>query len=135
MDSTRKSGTPPLDIRRAAAQECAAIEADLERLKALFNDAADQLLSSFHEVAQLEAQTERGGEESARVAGALSKAVTALQFQDLATQLAGHAQSRLLSLESCLLKLCGETGEGPSLESRPQPVGQAEMKAGNVELF
>jgi hypothetical protein len=123
-----------LENGRSAAQECAAIEADLERLKAIVNDAAGRLLGSFNEFADLEAGTARKLEERERIQQAISAAVTALQFQDMATQLTGHAQRRLLALESCLRVMCGDPGES-ELAAQPQPVRQAEMSAGSVDLF
>jgi len=119
---------------RTAAQECAAIEADLERLKTLVNDAAGRLMGSFNEFAQLEQQAKRNNEERQRIESAIGTAVTALQFQDMATQLTGHAQRRLVALESCLRTLYGEASSAVLLE-HPQPVRQAEMSSGSIDLF
>jgi hypothetical protein len=134
MDQNQANPAGLAEGGRTAAQECAAIEADLERLKALVNDAAGRLLGSFNEIVTLEPQTERKLEERARVQQAISVAVTALQFQDMATQLTGHAQRRLLALESCLRALSGD-GSGAPLAEQSQPVRQAEMSAGSVDLF
>lgn len=131
-NSTSDSTVP--EMGRTAAQECAAIEADLERLKALVNDAAGRLLGSFNEFASLEQQTNRNLEERVRIQSAIGTAVTALQFQDMATQLTGHAQRRLAALESCLRSLYGEAASGVLVE-HPQPVRQAEMSAGSIDLF
>lgn len=122
------------DDGRTAAQECAAIEADLERLKALVNDAAGRLLGSFNEIARLEQLAKRSADESERMATAIGTAVTALQFQDMATQLTGHAQRRLVALENCLRSLYGEA-VAATLTEHPQPVRQAEMSAGSIDLF
>ncbi len=122
------------DAGRTAAQECAAIEADLERLKALVNDAAGRLLGSFHEFVELEQQARRNAQERERIASAIGTAVTALQFQDMATQLTGHAQRRLAALETCLRALYGGAA-GAALPDHPQPVRQAEMSAGSIDLF
>jgi len=101
------------EVGRTVAQECAAIEADLERLKKLVNDAAGRLL--------------------------IGSAITALQFQDMATQLTGHAQRRLSALEECLRTLYAEVPVGGVsagiLIQQSQPVRQAEMSAGSVDLF
>lgn len=131
-NSTSDSKVP--EMGRTAAQECAAIEADLERLKALVNDAAGRLLGSFNEFASLEQQANRKLEERLRIQSAIGTAVTALQFQDMATQLTGHAQRRLAALESCLRSLYGEASGGALVE-HPQPVRQAEMSAGSIDLF
>jgi len=135
MTENRTSGEADFsESGRAAAQECAAIEADLERLKALVNDAAGRLLGSFNEFATLEDGTIRNDEARERIASAIGSAVTALQFQDMATQLTGHAQRRLAALESCLRALYGEGSVGGLLD-HPQPVRQAEMTSGSIDLF
>ena len=134
MTEDQATPAPSLDNGRTAAQECAAIEADLERLKALVNDAAGRLLGSFNEIVDLEAHTPRNLEERERARQAIAAAVTALQFQDMATQLTGHAQRRLLALENCLRSTYGED-LGAALLAHEQPVRQAEMSAGSVDLF
>ena len=129
------TGEPPLpDSGRDAAQECAALEADLERLKTIVNDAAGRLLGSFNEFVELEQQANRNSEERERIASAIGTAVTALQFQDMATQLTGHAQRRLAALESCLRSLYGD-GVGAGYFEHSQPVRQSEMSAGSIDLF
>ena len=119
---------------RNAAQECAAIEADLERLKTLVNDAAGRLLGSFNEIVALEDQACRNPEQRQRIDSAIGTAVTALQFQDMAIQLTGHAQRRLVALENCLRTMNGG-GSGDGLLEHSQPVRQSEMTAGSVDLF
>lgn len=116
-----------------AAQECALIEADLERLKALINDAGDRLLVSFNQVAALVPALSADETQRAQVDQAVYAAVTALQFQDMATQLTGHAQRRLSVLEERLRSLSEEAARG--LQTMPQPVRQAEMTAGSIDLF
>lgn len=134
MTAKLASGSPFSEAGRDAAQECAAIEADLERLKALFNDAAGLLLGSFNEFADLELQTSRNLEERKRIESAMVSAVTALQFQDIATQLTQHAQRRLAALETCLRSLYGEA-PGQRILEHPQPVRQTEMRSGSIDLF
>lgn len=129
---TREPSLP--DDGRNAAQECAAIEADLERLKTLVNDAAGRLLGSFNEFVALEDAACRNSEQRQRIESAIGTAVTALQFQDMATQLTGHAQRRLAALETCLRTLYGGGASGGLLEGA-QPVRQSEMSAGSVDLF
>jgi hypothetical protein len=75
------------------AQECALIEADLERLKALINDAGERLMISFNQVASMLPAMDFDARQRAQVNEAVRAAVTALQFQDMATQLTGHAQN------------------------------------------
>jgi hypothetical protein len=119
---------------RLAAQECAAIEADLSRLNSLVNDAAQRLLASFRVFADLEAETPREAEQRRAASDAIQSAVTALQFHDMATQLTGHAQRRLLEIERYLRQACGDAGGALAVQVA-QPVGQSEMSAGSVDLF
>jgi hypothetical protein len=117
-----------------AAQECALIEADLERLKALINDAGERLLISFNQVAAVLPALAATDSQRMQVSEAVHAAVTALQFQDMATQLTGHAQRRLSVLEERLNT--PSDGAARSLQMiHPHPVRQAEMTAGSIDLF
>lgn len=121
------------NVQRAAL-ECNAIAADLERLKTMIADAGDQLLASFNVVSALAPKPARNDEEQRRLAGAVTSAITALQFQDMANQLTSHAQRRLAKLHEAL----GQLSEGvdPLLATtRMQPVRQAGMGAGAIDLF
>jgi hypothetical protein len=117
-----------------AAQECALIEADLERLKALINDAGERLLISFNQVASVLPTLAVTEVQRTQVIEAVHAAVTALQFQDMATQLTGHAQGRLSVLEERLRCLSDEAARGLQM-THPHPVRQVEMKAGSIDLF
>src|SRR5690606_36424057 len=74
---------------------------DLERLQRLLDDACLALIDGFHSSAgQLSSVIDRGHEitpELQEVRHKLFKAVTALQFQDMATQLIAHTSKRLQS--------------------------------------
>jgi predicted nucleic acid-binding Zn-ribbon protein len=118
---------------RGAAQECAAIADDLERLKTLIADAGDRLLSSFNQVGALTPELSGTDDTRLQLREAISSAVTALQFQDMATQLTAHAQRRLNALEDCLRSLSEEAAL--TLTVRAQPVRQAEMSSGAIDLF
>jgi hypothetical protein len=117
-----------------AAQECALIEADLERLKALINDAGERLMISFNQVASMLPGMDFDAMQRARVDEAVRAAVTALQFQDMATQLTGHAQRRLSVLEERLSSLSDEAARGLQF-AQSHPVRQMEMTAGSIDLF
>ncbi len=117
-----------------AAQECALIEADLERLKALINDAGDRLLISFNQVAAVLPGLATAEPQRTQVIEAVHAAVTALQFQDMATQLTGHAQRRLSVLEEQLRSLSAEAARCLQIV-HPHPVRQVEMSAGSIDLF
>jgi hypothetical protein len=120
------------DAGHAAALECAAIAADLERLKAMINDAGDKLLASFNQVSEIAPRLDGAGER-ARLGAAVTSAVTALQFQDMATQLTQHAQARLNALERCLVAL--EVDDPLLAATRMQPVRQSHVSAGSIDLF
>lgn len=119
----------------AAARECAAIAADLERLKTLIADAGDKLLTSFNEIASRVPQMALPEPEQLKLVGAVTAAVTALQFQDMATQLTGHAQRRLNVLQDCVKTLAHEPPDALTANTRMQPVRQSAVGAGSIDLF
>ena len=71
----------------------------------------------------------------------LFKAVTALQFQDMATQLIAHTNQRLRSCADQIARdaLGSDDPDGAAVVEdiplKPNPVTQDEMDAGSVELF
>jgi hypothetical protein len=117
-----------------AAQECALIEADLERLKSLINDAGERLLISFNQITAVLPSLASTGSQRQQVSDAVHAAVTALQFQDMATQLTEHAQRRLSTLEERLRSLSEQAGHGLQI-IHSHPVRQVEMTAGSIDLF
>jgi hypothetical protein len=123
------------DAGQAAAVECAAIAADLERLKALITDAGDRLLASFNRVSEIAPRLDVAVSERAQLGAAVTSAVTALQFQDMATQMTQHAQRRLNELERWLAAQAAEAGDPLLASTRMQPVRQGHMSAGSIELF
>lgn len=133
------NGNPP-EARQStagqgAARECAAIAADLERLKVLIAEAGDKLLVSFNQVGDALPRLRGNEAERQRIAGAVAGAVTALQFQDMATQLTQHAQTRLNALQDCLKTLAGDAADPLFADTRMQPVRQVGMGAGSIDLF
>jgi hypothetical protein len=70
----------------------------------------------------------------------MAGAITAMQFQDMASQLINHTHARL---RNCADRLAAETmgddEDGVAVVEqaplRPNPVTQDEMDAGSVELF
>ena len=73
--------------------------------------------------------------------GQLAGAVTALQFQDMASQLIAHTHRRLRNCTDRLARdVMGDDDEDgiaviEEASLRPNPVTQDEMDAGSVELF
>ena len=120
---------------------------DLDRLQALLAHACDELLNGFHgatgEIQELvdAARDTPSPELFDSVMQHLGGAITALQFQDMASQLIAHTHCRL---RHCADRLARETMGGDDEDGaavvvepplRPNPVTQDEMDAGSVELF
>jgi hypothetical protein len=122
---------------------------DLDRLQRLLDDASVSLLGHFTgAAAQIEAALhEPAGAPGRGDAGAmqvlrqtLGSAITALQFQDMASQLISHTTRRLRHCADQLARDAmddDEDGAAAVVEAplRPNPVTQDEMDAGSVELF
>ena len=121
---------------------------DLERLQRLLDDAAQALMQHFTyasehmDAALVHLETTRQAEppaiREARIT--LASAITALQFQDMATQLIAHTSHRLRNCADRLARdVMGEDEEGVAIVEdpplRPNPVTQDEMDAGSIELF
>jgi hypothetical protein len=109
---------------------------DLERLQRLLDDASQSLMVHFTEATDL---LETGSLREARLT--IGGAITALQFQDMASQLITHTTRRL---RNCADRIARDTmgdddedGQAVVEEAplRPNPVTQDEMDAGSIELF
>lgn len=121
---------------------------DLERLQRLLEDASQALMGHFSE-ATMHIESAMNDIESARHANPhaiesarlkLGGAITALQFQDMATQLIAHTTRRLRNCADCLAQdAFGDDEDGPAFVEQPplcpNPVTQDEMDAGSIELF
>lgn len=121
---------------------------DLERLQRLLSDACDSLMGHFYgangELRELLHQAAVQPEDQApqlhKAMQHMAGAITAMQFQDMASQLVTHTSRRL---RNCADRLASQTmGEDEDGEAvieqapmRPNPVTQDEMDAGSVELF
>ncbi|MFG6416791.1 hypothetical protein ACG02S_23100 [Roseateles sp. DC23W] len=120
---------------------------DLERLQRLLDDAGEALSAHFYsasnQVMSLLSGTEGGpaAEGLKHVMQDIAGAITALQFQDMATQLIAHTSQRL---RNCSDQLARDTfgmddEDGAAVVEiaplRPNPVTQDEMDAGSIELF
>jgi hypothetical protein len=119
----------------AAARECAAIAADLERLKVLLGEAGDKLAASFGVIGAAQPRVGGSDGEKRQFGYAVTTAVTALQFQDMATQLTQHAQRRLDVLRQCVSRLSAGQADPMLATTRMQPVRQSGMGAGSIDLF
>jgi hypothetical protein len=121
---------------------------DLERLQRLLDDASQALMQHFTYASdhmdaalvhlQVSQQSEPPRIREARQT--LATAITALQFQDMATQLIAHTSHRLRNCADRLARdAMGDDEDGVALVEeaplRPNPVTQDEMDAGSIELF
>ncbi|NDG40075.1 MAG: hypothetical protein EBY28_12015 [Betaproteobacteria bacterium] len=119
---------------------------DLDRLQRLLCDASETLMGHFdaaanqiRPLARLAAQHPELPQDRLHEAMVqLSGAITALQFQDMASQLLEHTHSRLRHCADQLAQAAmddDEDGVVQDAPTRPNPVTQDEMDAGSVELF
>jgi hypothetical protein len=144
-DTSDSPGAMPLMVAADLQDHLMTATNDLDRLQSLLSDACSTLITSFYgaseEVQLLCATPASAAETVNRVAGHLGTAITALQFQDMASQLIAHTHRRL---RSCVDRIArdamgddDEDGEAVIEEAplRPNPVTQDEMDAGSVDLF
>lgn len=145
-DANASSGEGGLPLAAAADLQDHLLIAshDLERLQTLLSDACDALMASFYgasEHLQGLKEAHPDGHETMEVAlRHLGGAVTALQFQDMASQLIAHTSKRLRNCcDRLAAEAMGDDEDGaPVVEDaplRPNPVTQDEMDAGSIELF
>ncbi|MDQ6679555.1 MAG: hypothetical protein M3Y67_01145 [Pseudomonadota bacterium] len=114
---------------------------DLARLETLLDGACATLIARFRgTTAQLRELAVDDPAPRDRAVKEIAKAVTALQFQDMASQLIAHTTQRL---RYCADRL-GSDGFGSDADGaavmhdaplRPNPVTQSEMDTGTVDLF
>jgi hypothetical protein len=121
---------------------------DLERLQRLLSDACDSLMVHFYGASgelrgllhDAATQAKLDAPQLHKAMEHMAGAITAMQFQDMASQLVTHTSKRL---RNCADRLASQTmgddedgvaviEDGPL---RPNPVTQDEMDAGSVELF
>lgn len=144
------SSPPGLPLMAAAEVQDDLLVAsnDLDRLQRLLSDASDSLLGHFQGAArELDMLQRTAAAESGLDAPPLQRsiahvagAITAMQFQDMATQLITHTTQRLRGCADRLARQAmGDDDDGTAVvESpplRPNPVTQDEMDAGSIELF
>lgn len=121
---------------------------DLDRLQRLLSDACDSLMGHFSGAnGELRTLLHQAAVQPPDQAPQLHKAmqhmagaITAMQFQDMASQLVSHTSRRLRNCSDRLAsQTMGDDEDGPAVieqaPMRPNPVTQDEMDAGSVELF
>ena len=152
-DVNQAAGGSPVSLWAAADLQDHLMTAtnDLDRLQTLLADACDVLAQSFYGATeQLRAMSDDPIAHSApghayqerihELGIKLTGAVTALQFQDMASQLISHTHRRLRSCADQIARVAmGDDDEGVTIVEeapvRPNPVTQDEMDAGSIELF
>jgi len=150
-EATESSGGSPFSLLAAADLQDHLMTAtnDLDRLQALLAHCCDELMQSFygcHEQVQALMQDSSLGHADAyherieQLSHRLGGAVTALQFQDMASQLINHTHQRLRSCADQIARVTmGDDEDGETVVAdaplRPNPVTQDEMDAGSVTLF
>lgn len=136
------SASQPLGLLLAAEVQDHLLTAsnDLDRLQTLLSDACDTLSASFFgasaRVGQLQGDSGAAAQELSQH---LTRAITALQFQDMASQLIAHTHKRLRNCADRLAADAFDADDGEAVIEaaplRPNPVTQDEMDAGSIELF
>ena len=150
MNDATPADDAGLTFRSAATLQDSLMTAtnDLDRLQRLLADACDTLLGRFSDAsAQVQEmlhqqRADAAGDADAlqRLMGDLRVAITALQFQDMASQLINHTHLRLRAcVDQIAREAMGDDADGTAVVSegplRPNPVTQDEMDAGSIELF
>lgn len=141
-------GAAPMPLLAAADLQDNLMTAsnDLDRLQGLLSHACDELMQGFHgaagEIQELvdAAHDSPSQELFDSVMQHLGGAITALQFQDMASQLIAHTHKRLRNCADRIAReTMGDDDDGAAVVEeaplRPNPVTQDEMDAGSVELF
>lgn len=120
---------------------------DLERLQRLLDDAGEALSTHFYSASNqaMSLLSTTDGSPTAEglkhIMQDIAGAITALQFQDMATQLIAHTNKRLRNCADQIARdaLGDDDPDGAAVVEdgplKPNPVTQDEMDAGSVELF
>ncbi|WP_414858663.1 hypothetical protein [Paucibacter sp. TC2R-5] len=142
-------GMTPLLAAAELQDHLMTVTHDLERLQRLLDDAGEALSMHFYSASShVHGLIQQSGEQTdsahhpvlKKVIEDIAGAITALQFQDMATQLIAHTSQRLRNCADQLARdTFGDDEDGESVVElaplRPNPVTQDEMDAGSIELF
>ncbi|WP_077038092.1 hypothetical protein [Pelomonas sp. KK5] len=147
-DDDDEPGMMPLLAAAELQDHLMTVSNDLERLQRLLDDAGEALSMHFYSAAGVVQNLLRraddlppGCAEALRQVGEdIAGAVTAMQFQDMSTQLIAHTSQRLRNCQDQLARdTFGDDEDGAAVVEiaplRPNPVTQDEMDAGSIELF
>lgn len=134
------SALAAIDLQDALLTACT----DLERLQRLLAGTCADLSAGFNEAIERIARHRSEGSDPAALLleldASLTRSITALQFEDMASQLIAHTRGRLRhGADRLALAALADDEDGEGLVEpgplRPNPVTQDEMDAGSVELF
>lgn len=139
----------PLEVAADLQDSLMVASNDLDRLQGLLSDATETLMGHFYGAsAQITAFARQAAQHPEFDAAGLHEAmqhlggaVTAMQFQDMASQLIAHTQRRLRACTDRIARnVMGDDDEEGMVvveeaPLRPNPVTQDEMDAGSIELF
>ena len=108
------------------------VSEDLSRLDQILSDAIERLTSAFAEIQAL--SSERGAKDIERAA---YEAVTALQFQDMASQLIAHCRRKLASPEDgdSAVPFSATHFTTTQILRHVGPVSQSHVGEGSIDLF
>ena len=133
--------TPPDEADGQVRARVVAAASDLERLLGLLDQAGGDLMRRFADFDRLvgEIAREAAGTPLAGRAVALHEALlgatTAMQFQDMSTQLVEHALAELRTIAHRLGDDASLREMPPASGIRSGPVSQSGMGAGSIDLF
>lgn len=143
-----EQGMVPLLAAAELQDHLMTVTHDLERLQRLLDDAGEALSTHFYSASnhvsgllrRSDGPAEASGPVLTKVMEDIASAITALQFQDMATQLIAHTSQRLRNCADQLARdTFGDDEDGEAVVEiaplRPNPVTQDEMDAGSIELF
>ncbi len=107
------------------------VSEDLGRLDQILSDAIGQLLISFSEIQRMAAER-----DISEIERAAQEAVTALQFQDMASQLIAHCRKKLAHPDSESSESFSATHfTSTQILRHIGPVSQSQFGEGSIELF
>ncbi len=143
------SGGMPLLVAADLQDDLMVVSNDMERLQRLLSDACDSLLTHFygatgelkHLLHRVASHPEVDAHELHAAMEHMASAITAMQFQDMASQLVAHSTRRLRNCADRIARdaMGDDDEDGAALVEdppvRPNPVTQDEMDAGSIELF
>jgi len=148
IEAPDTGGMHPLLAAAELQDHLMTVTNDLERLQRLLDDAGETLSAHFFSASTHISNLTKAAEAYSAADNAslllvmkdIAGAITALQFQDMATQLIAHTSQRLRNcMDQLAMDTFGDDEDGMAVVEvaplRPNPVTQDEMDAGSIELF